>query len=70
MLKVRYNGQQKLATFFATLLQNELNTVGMLRFIPPTFKPALQQNQVVAGCEKLSQKVESHRPKANLSYRK
>ena len=53
MLKVRYNGQQKVATFFATLLQNELNTVGMLRFIPPTFKPALQQNQVVCRLRKV-----------------
>ena len=69
MLKVRYNGQQKLATFFCDIAAKRVEyRWGVALYT--TFKPALQQNQVVAGCEKLSQKVESYRPKANLSYRK
>ena len=52
-VKVRQKGRQKHATCFSTLLQNEMNN----DFVPPTNKTCHTTNQLVAGCEKLLQRI-------------
>jgi len=57
-IKVWWNGLRKYGTCFATFLQKELN--GDVRHSTARVQTCLATNQVVvAGCEKLLQKVES-----------